>query len=218
MRNALRPGLPPLPPRIAALPISEKGYPVPYFVAYVDGKPDFRVADGEKIIPAMKHSLCWVCGQKLGRHISFVVGPMCTVNRISGEPPSHRDCAEFSAQACPFMVYPRAERREANMPDGTRDPGGKMLTHNPGVAAIWTTRSMTVEMAGGGVVFKMGLPEAVEWYTKGRHATHEEVLEAMKAGMPHLVERAHSQDDLDNLQVMYHDALRFLPPREAPHA
>lgn len=31
--------------------------------------------------------------------MTFVVGPMCELNRISGEPPSHRECAEFSA-AC----------------------------------------------------------------------------------------------------------------------
>ena len=42
--------LPPMPSRIAALPVDERGYPVPWFVAWIDGKPEFRCADPAKFL------------------------------------------------------------------------------------------------------------------------------------------------------------------------
>ena len=78
----------PLPKRLRWAPISETGYPVPWFVDWIDGKPDFRVMDGRKYDRAIKHDLCWLCGQTLGRFKVFTAGPMCAVNRTSGEPPS----------------------------------------------------------------------------------------------------------------------------------
>src|SRR5262245_54991717 len=115
--NRLRPDLPPLPSRIAGLPIDpERGYPVPWFVAWHDGKPEFRTADGRKFRQAIRDRLCWVCGQPLGRHLVFVIGPMCTVNRVTVEPPCHLDCAEFSVRACPFLSKPQMTRRENDLP------------------------------------------------------------------------------------------------------
>ena len=58
------------PARIARLPV-HKGYPVPWFVAWIDGVPDFRVADGRKLWEAVRHSRCWVCGDKLGSKLAF---------------------------------------------------------------------------------------------------------------------------------------------------
>jgi hypothetical protein len=36
-----------MPDRFKGLQISDEGYPIPYFVGWVDGKPDFRLADPE---------------------------------------------------------------------------------------------------------------------------------------------------------------------------
>lgn len=44
----LRHDLPPLIPRIAKLPLNDSGYPVPFFVGYVNGKPDFRCSDADR--------------------------------------------------------------------------------------------------------------------------------------------------------------------------
>jgi len=43
----------------------------PWFVGVVDGKRDFRVADQVKRVLAVKKRLCWICGDKLGRHLGF---------------------------------------------------------------------------------------------------------------------------------------------------
>src|SRR5262245_39698608 len=90
-----REGLPARPPRIKRLPLDARGYPVPWFVAYVDGVPDFRIVDTPKIGVAWNKQRCWICGGQLGRYLAFAIGPMCAVNRVSSEPPSHLECAMY---------------------------------------------------------------------------------------------------------------------------
>lgn len=101
-----------LPERMADLPVDDRGYPVPWFVAWHDGKPEFRAMDPAKFARAIKEKRCWVCGERLGVNLCFVAGPMCGINRTSSEPPSHLMCARWSAQNCPFLSNPRMVRRE----------------------------------------------------------------------------------------------------------
>src|SRR5262245_2742625 len=101
----LRPELPPVPERMRKLPL-HRGYPVPWFVEWIEGVPDFRIMDGRKLVRAVKEKRCWVCGELMGSYLAFTIGPMCAVNRISAEPPSHRECASFSARGCPFLTRP----------------------------------------------------------------------------------------------------------------
>ncbi len=183
---------PDLPARMASLPVDHRGFPVPWFVAWVDGEPQFPVADAEKIGIAIRHKKCWVCGGTLGQYGSYVVGPMCAVNRTSSEPPSHLDCAQFSARNCPFMTRPRMKRvgRE-NMPMGVQNPAGDMIERNPGVALVWTSRNgKPWKPRGGGILFNLGDPTSVEWYAQGRPATREEVLESINSGLPLLRDMA----------------------------
>lgn len=184
----LRKGLPPLPVRMQSLPISEKGYPVPYFVAWIDGKPDFRVMDGAKLVRAVKFDLCWLCGCKLGKHKTFTIGPMCAINRTISEPPSHRECADFAVQACPFLTLPKALRRESGLNiDGVnlKEGAGVMLKRNPGVTLLWTTLSFRIMNDGrGGALFRLGDPEFLQWWAEGRTATRAEILESINSGLP----------------------------------
>jgi hypothetical protein len=182
-----RSGLPEVPRRMRQLPIDDRGYPVPAFAAWIDGKPDFRVADSRFLIEAHKRRLCWLCGDRLGVYLSFVIGPMCAINRTISEPPSHLECARFAAQACPFLVLPRAHRRDANLPEDVREPGGEGLKRNPGCCCIWTTRSYTPfrpHRGHPGVLFQLGEPTGLEWYAEGREATREEVLASVDSGLP----------------------------------
>jgi hypothetical protein len=193
MSYLLRPGLPALPIRIARLPVDERGYPVPWFVAWVDGKPDFRIADANKVGRAVRFNRCWICGEPLGRYHAFVIGPMCAVTRVSAEPPSHTECATFAVKACPFLVLPKAIRRDANLPADHVDPPGVFLTRNPAVSAVWITHDFTPVRVDGGWLFRIGNADTVLWFTKGRRAIRAEVQASLDAGLPSLRELAEDE-------------------------
>lgn len=188
---------PDLPSRMRRLPVDHRGFPVPWFVAWIDGVPSFPVADGRKFNVAWKEGRCWVCGGHLGRVKAFVVGPMCAVNRTSSEPPSHLECARFSARNCPFLIKPRMKRvGEENLPCGVEEPAGTMIRRNPGAALVWQTlRASRWADGRGGHLFDIGKPHAVEWFAEGQAASREEVLESIRTGLPLLEEMCASDSD-----------------------
>lgn len=191
-----RPELRDIPERIKALPV-DRGYPVPWFVKWIDGKPEFRIMDGEKYTSAVLHKRCWVCGEKLGTYLSFVIGPMCAINRTSAEPPCHRECAEWSARYCPFLSRPHMVRREDEFVH-TGLMGEASITRNPGVAGVWVTKSYKTFQAKGaaahGVLIEMGLPIEVLWFAEGRPATRQEVVGSIDGGMPLLKEQCMKEE------------------------
>jgi len=187
-----------LPKYMNDLPCDDRGYPVPWFVAWHDGKPEFRAMDNYKWIRAVKEKLCWVCGNRMGVHITFVAGPMCGINRTTSEPPCHLDCARWSALNCPFLSNPRMVRREDDVINNATTKervGGHAITRNPGVAMLWTTRSYDVFNDGTGKpLITMGEPESVEWYASGRVATRAEVQESIDTGLPILEAMARREE------------------------
>lgn len=208
--NPLRSGLPPLPARMRKLPTDERGYPVPWFVGWIDGRPDFRVADSEKFLRARRHGFCWICGDNRGHVRTFVIGPMCAINRVTSEPPCHAECAEFSVMACPFLTLPRAQRRDANMPAGITDPAGIMVERNPGVTCLWTTRRFRLFNAGNGLLYRLEEPLRVEFYTQKRRATRAEVLASIDSGMPILRQIA-QQDGASAVVALESEYCKMLP-------
>jgi hypothetical protein len=209
-----------IPSRIASLPRDARGYPVPWFVAWLrDGKPvpagtgapDFRVVKPGAIPDAHNHGLCWICGDTLGAFRSFVIGPMCALNRISAEPPSHLECAEFAARVCPFLSRPKERRNEKDVPDHVA-PAGHMIRRNPGVALVWTTKRYKVVSDGnGGALFDVGKPEHVRWYACGRTATRAEVIESIESGLPILRESADGPRDLAEIESRLRNAMALVP-------
>lgn len=182
------------------LPIEARGYPVPWFVEWVNGEPDFRVLDRSKWIKALRFGNCWLCGEPIGKLRTFVIGPMCTLNRTTSEPPCHYDCAKFAVMACPFMILPKAKRRTANLPDEVVDQAGDPIDRNPGATCLWTTNSWRVFTAyagNAGQLIRIGEPESVSWWAEGRHATREEVSASIDSGYPLLLKSAREQDAQD---------------------
>ena len=202
-----------VPERIAKLPRDDRGYLVPWFVAWVDGKPDFRVIEGGRIFEALKEKRCWVCGEKLGRYLAFVIGPMCAINRITSEPPSHRDCALFAARACPFLTMPRMKRNERAKPEGYQEPAGYHIPRNPGVALVWITQGFTPIRANGGLLFSVGAPAELLWFCEGRPATRMEVMESIDSGLVFLREAAVRDGPaaLTQLKAQLGEALKLVP-------
>jgi hypothetical protein len=206
------------PGRIARLPKNKAGYPVPWFVAWIDGKPDFRVIRPGGIETALRGKLCWVCGIPFLRQEdrAFVIGPMCAVNRVSAEPASHLDCAVFSATSCPFLATPRMVRRERHMPEGASSPAGEMIRRNPGVALVWVTGYKSWSTFGdgnGGQLFNVGEPKRVMWFARGREATRDEVMASIDSGLPILRGMAESEGAaaVAELERMHQRALDLVP-------
>lgn len=183
---ALRAELPqPLPPRIARLPVDERGYPVPFFVQWLDGKPDFRIIDSRRMKACKVGGLCWVCGQGLDDTFAFTIGPMCAINRTTQEPPSHLECAEYSVKACPFLTRPHMKRREDEFTEQFEDNvPGMGLKRNPGVTCIWVTNHYEDFSDGkGGVLIHIGPAHSVSWWREGRTATRDEIMESIGSGI-----------------------------------
>ncbi len=180
----LRTNLPPLPIRMQHLSLDARGYPVPWFVQWFNGKPDFRVVDANKFRQAIRFNNCWICGERLGSRKTFVLGPMSVLSRVTSEPGSHYECAEFAACACPFLVLPASQYRTATLPENTRMPAGNFLsTRNPGVCALWTATTFRIRSEQTGPLIEVGIPTHVEWWHKGGYASRKIVRSSIDAGL-----------------------------------
>jgi hypothetical protein len=179
---------------MVGLPVDERGYVVPWFVDWLDGKPEFRAMDPKKFVRAIPDKLCWVCGARLGVCVTFVAGPMCGINRTSSEPPCHRECAVWSARNCPFLNNPRMVRREDELTMGiAENVAGFGIKRNPGVVMLWHARGYEVFKLDSGTLIQMGEPESVEWLACGREATRDEVVESIESGLPNLLAVARTE-------------------------
>lgn len=212
-----------MPDRIRRLPISPTGYPVPWFVEFFgdDGKPcpvgegvpDFRIVNPRKITKAMHSNLCWVCGGPMGVFKCFVIGPMCAVNRVIAEPPSHRECAIFSARACPFLSKPNMVRNQKAMP-ANQPAAGIPILRNPGAVCVWVTKTYRpFKPEDGGILFSLGRPTEVLWYAEGRRATRKQVMASIDSGFPLLEEVARQEgaEAVAALQVQKQVAMALIP-------
>lgn len=200
-----------MPARIVSLPRDHRGFPVPWFVDWINGRPYFPAVSPQKLVQAVKQQRCWVCGQKLGRWVTFAVGPMCVVNRISAEPPSHDECARYAAQVCPFLANPRMGRvpvSKAPMP--VTDPGGIMVEANPGAVALWSCRDYRpFYPPGGGVLIKMGDPVGgVTWWANGAEADPDTVQARFDEGCARLRRSALELDGPDALPFLEEQIVR----------
>lgn len=223
--------MPTIPFRMANLPRDHRGFPVPWFVLWHadngeplpdgQGRPDFRVIGPGKLKLALTRGLCWVCGQPLGSRKAFVIGPMCAVNRVTSEPPCHRDCAIFSATACPFLSRPRMRRNEKDLPDGHKKPAGIHIDRNPGCACVWIVGQTDFQIVRlqrepgieAGIMFRLGKPKEVLWFALGRAAKRSEVIESIDSGYPLLAEAANLDGVKAVLELnqMKQDAMKLLP-------
>lgn len=119
----------PIPKELAHLKTDDRGYPIPFFVSIIDGKPEFRFLKPERLQMIIDKKLCHICGKKLPTdYFYFLSGPQGLQNRVSTDAPMHRGCAEFSLFACPHLFLQKAERRD-------NDERAKMA-HDPHKAMI----------------------------------------------------------------------------------
>lgn len=184
-----------MPTRLARRP-QFGGYPVPYFVAwYKDGRqvnertegarPHFPTTDAGRATTCRKQNRCWICGHPLGAFKAFVFGPASALAQASYEPPSHRDCARYAMQICPYLINP--EHKHVTTKGFIPLPGSEVIPdvspHNPGVIVMWSCRSYGIELrdpSRGIAVFIPDTPTYVEFWTRGRPATYKEAVDALQ--------------------------------------
>src|SRR6185295_4115314 len=161
----------PVPAKLAYRPIQDNGFLLPWFVKVQEHQPvDFRVTDNQRVLQAIQQNRCWVCGDRLGAHKVFVIGPMCIVNRVTSEPPSHLECARYSVKVCPFLSNPAMRRSPRNLPKNHVEPPGIAIARNPGVVALWFVKTYKTFTVDRGLLFNIGEPTEVEWWCRGRPA------------------------------------------------
>jgi hypothetical protein len=211
-----RPELEKLPSRLESLPV-DRGYPVPYFAAWVKNEageevPEFRAMDPAKWASCVRHHRCWVCGTQLGAHLAFVIGPMCGITRVTSEPPCHLDCALWSARNCPFLARPSMVRRdlEKDYP-GALQPAGNHLDRNPGACMVYVCRDYSVFADGrGGYLIHLGELESYTFWAEGKPATRAQVEESVDSGVPLLIAND-PKISLDDLRQNVTAFKRLLP-------
>jgi hypothetical protein len=141
---------------------------------------------------------------------------MCSVNRISAEPPACLSCARFAVTACPFLSKPLAKRATK---EGLnyQAPAGMMIERNPGVILIWGTQTYRAENHGTRqqprLLFRIGSPIKIEWFSQGRTATRAEIIESIESGLPRLREVAamDGRTGLDELRHQIERAAKLVP-------
>jgi hypothetical protein len=162
-----------LPKRVQRLPADRRGFPIPWFVAWRDGEPQFPVIDAAKLRVAWTNELCWVCGDRLGTVRGWVMGPMSAIEGATPEPPSHYDCARFSVRHCPHLSTPKAKPSTKHGEGAGYGARANVSKVRSGVTAIWMTRGRGAApfAAGGGILFGLDGPERLEWYAAGGPAS-----------------------------------------------
>jgi hypothetical protein len=167
--------------RMKELPV-HRGYPVPWFVSWMDGKPEFRVADSDKFERALAEKRCWICGNLLDEVATFVAMAPALVFGVVVEPPCHDDCAHFAAKVCPYLALPKAKRRGSGLAE--EQNLAAIDNSNPGVVMLWSTADWWPQEP---TLIHLGYPTKVEWFREGRAATRDEVNEAIDKGLPNLM-------------------------------
>jgi hypothetical protein len=208
--TAYRGSVPELPVFMRDLPTDPRGFVVPWFTPWDsrEGRWRFDAASYERIPMALRQRLCWICGKELFRNLAFTIGPMCAVNRITCEPPSHCACASYAVRVCPFLSRPRM-RRVPKSEDAV-SPAGKLIPRNPGVVLVWVTRSYAPFRVGNGLLIRVGKPVRVEAWSEGREATEAELVESIRTGLPALLDEAPGDEDKRALKRCLGEAWRPL--------
>ena len=203
------------------LPLDDRGIPVPWFVDWFSGKPDFRVVDGRKLIEGWKRDLCWIFGKQLFAFRAWIVGPVSAINRCTGEPPAHPECARIALMHCPFLSNPDMKRNRAALP-ARHSGGGELVEGNSGLSSAWITKGRGGELfnPGNGPLFRLFEPHRVEWFYNGAFATDEAVHVEFELAARRLrdLDRHYGPAALQNLETRILACAKWLPkPRDDNH-
>src|SRR4051794_9809070 len=100
-----------MPARIAKLAKDDRGYPITYIAAFINGKADLGIQDYAKVLSCVREWRCHVCGEKLGKLGYFIAYEPIAKRPRFLDPAIHKDCALYSLKVCPYLANPSAKHR-----------------------------------------------------------------------------------------------------------
>ena len=148
-----------IPDSMAALPLDGRGLPVPHFVPWFDGEPDFSRVKPGALEFSHQNNLCWLCNEFLGVSKWFILDDITRcINRTASHLPSHRACAEFAAKNYPCMTQAQH-----------------------GCSCLWETNAYRVFTdLEGRITIDIGEASGATFWCDGRKASQEQVLESVR--------------------------------------
>ena len=153
-----------LPQCMEHLPTDPRGYPVPNFATYRNGKYDFTEVDPAAYGNAIVYKRCHITGLALGKEIAFVGGPISIGNRAFSDAGMLPDAARYAMQACPFIAAPKFAYAARTAPKA----GGHLSPDRPKIFGLGVASSYRVESRGGQVIiFASEWVKPVEWWKDG---------------------------------------------------
>jgi len=158
MKANLDPSL--MPERIAARPRDPRGYPYLYML----GEEQFISITPERLVNCIQRRLCGICGCRLDYWIAFVGGPRSIENRTFTDPPFHRECVDYAASVCPYLLlgsYDRSKLRRAQEAQ-LADPTGYLGRVDQ--MGVYVTRDYRIEQLQSGVlIFHPAPAKSITW-------------------------------------------------------
>lgn len=200
--------LPPdTPKNIRKLPREKRGFPIPFFVAtQPDGTRDLRFACGKAQFLCVTRSMCWVCGQSLGREFALVGGPMAICNHYFSDQACHPSCARFSVKYCPHLANAGAKYRTNNAPEDILKPAGGINEH-PGAIGILYTNEIRHSERGETLFAHPETVLGVDWYWEGQPITASEAAQRWTA----------PRDMPEDVRAEFRNEIRAFPPANRNH-
>lgn len=86
-----------------------KGFPITATTLIVDGKPNFKATDPEKVWEFKRDGKCSICGQSLNYWIAFMVTEEEAKTGLIYESPNHEACLRYAFKICPWLAYSNAK-------------------------------------------------------------------------------------------------------------
>jgi len=133
-------------------------YPVPFVQQWIDGKPDFRVIDPNKVEECVEGKLCAICGRKLGEYCWFIGSDECKEAHMFLDAWMHEECAEFASKTCPFVSGKRRDYSTRPLDESVHnDPHVSAI--RPDKMYIFKTRTKKVEVGThlDSIMFRAGI-------------------------------------------------------------
>ena len=156
-----------MPPRIARLPRTKHGLPVPYIAdEHEDGSPNLGMVEASISGDCHREGLCSICGEKLApAERTFITQPYGVFGSDYGcnDPPMHGECARYALRVCPHLVAPGAVSVVITAPRYRRR---QVEPYPPTIAEYWPYRPY----------------KCVEWWSEGKQVVDRDEIFVLLAG------------------------------------